>query len=96
MLDPNRITCRKLRRLVEKGQEQGIRAEWRPKVKRILAALHAATSPEELDLPGYRWHILKGDRKGTYAVSVSGNWRITYKWDDDGPYAVDLEEYHGK
>jgi proteic killer suppression protein len=39
---------------------------------------------------------LKGDRKGTFAVKVTGNWRVTFQWDDDGPLAVDLENCHDK
>jgi proteic killer suppression protein len=95
MLNPDRIRSRDLKRLVKRGQEQGIRAEWRPKVRRILAALHVAVSPDELDIAGFGWHRLVGDRKGAYSVVVSRNWRITYRWDDEGPYDVDLEDYHG-
>jgi proteic killer suppression protein len=95
MLSPDRIRSRNLKRLAERGPDQGIRAEWRPKAKRILAALHVATSPEELDLPGYGWHRLLGDRKGTYSVVLSRNGRITCRWDDEGSYDVDLEDYHG-
>ena len=95
MLDARKINSRKLRRLVERGDESGIRPDWLPKTKRILAMLHAAASPEELNLPGYGWHKLKGDRSDTYSVVVSKNWRITFKWDRDGPYDIDLEDYHG-
>ena len=45
-------------------------------------------------LPGYDFHPLKGDRKGTYAVSVSGNWRITFQFADGDATDVDLEDYH--
>jgi proteic killer suppression protein len=96
MLEPNRIKCRKLKRLFEHGDETGIRAEWLDKTKRILNALHAMTSPAELNLPGFGWHKMKGDRKDTYSVIVSRNWRITFRWDEDGPYDVNLEDYHGK
>jgi len=95
MLDPGKIINRKLRRLVEHADESGIRPDWLPKTKRILASLNAAISPEELNLPGFGWHRLKGDRAGTYSVLVSRNWRITFKWDHEGPYDIDLEDYHG-
>ena len=62
----------------------------------FLTTLNAAALPGELNIPGFAFHTLTGDRKGTYSVKVSGNWRITFKWDDDGPHAVDLEDYHGK
>lgn len=94
MLEAGKTRSRELKRLVAHGDERGIRPEWRKKVKRILAALNAATHPTELDLPGMKWHELKGDRRGTFSCLVSHNWRITYKWDADGPYDVDLEDYH--
>jgi proteic killer suppression protein len=69
---------------------------WHRKLTRILAALNAATHPAELDIPGLKFHTLTGDRKGTYSVWMTGNWRVTFKWDDDGPFAVNLEDQHGK
>jgi proteic killer suppression protein len=47
-----------------------------------------------MDVPGWRWHPLKGTRAGTYAVSVSGNWRLTYRFDGGDAVEVDLEDYH--
>lgn len=96
MLDPDRIRSRDLKRLIERGDASGIRPDWIPKVKRILGALNVAVSPEELNLPGYGWHKLKGDRDGTFSVLVSKNWRVTFRWDEHGPYDVELEDYHGK
>ncbi|MDR2364647.1 MAG: type II toxin-antitoxin system RelE/ParE family toxin [Zoogloeaceae bacterium] len=55
----------------------------------------AAVKPEDLDFPGYRVHPLKGDRQGDYAVSVSGNWRLTFRFDGEDATDVDLEDYHG-
>lgn len=95
MLDFARIKNSRLRKLAERGDESGIHPLWLPRIRRVLAALAVATSPGELDLPGWHWHQLKGNRKGTYSVRVSPNWRITFQWDDDGPYSVDLEDYHG-
>lgn len=45
-------------------------------------------------LPGYRFHALKGDRKGNYAVSVSGNWRLTFRFEGEHAVDVNLEDYH--
>ena len=95
MLDPDRIHSRSLKRLVETGDTSGIRADWLPRVQRILSALNIAAAPEELNMPSYGWHRLKGNRSGTFAVTVSRNWRVTYRWDDLGPYDVTLEDYHG-
>ncbi|MFZ1109384.1 MAG: type II toxin-antitoxin system RelE/ParE family toxin [Rhodomicrobium sp.] len=94
MLQARRIKSGALKRLVKSGDESKVKPEWRAKVRRILGQLHIAVAPEELDLPGYDFHLLGSDRKGTYSVSISGNWRITFKWDDEGPYDVDMEDYH--
>ena len=96
MIDADRIKHHALRRLVQKGDASKINAEWRGKVKRILAMLNAAVDPKELDLPGFAYHELKHDRKGTHSVTIQGNWRITFKWDEQGPFDVDMEDYHGR
>jgi proteic killer suppression protein len=95
MLDVGRIGSKPLK-LFARGNASKINANWRPRIRRILAALNVATHPAALNIPGYDFHELKGDRKGTYAVKVTGNWRVTYQWDEHGPFAVDLEHYHGK
>jgi toxin HigB-1 len=64
------------------------------KIRRILAQLDAAIQPEDLDLPGYRFHALKGERRGFYAVNASANFRITFCWDGQDAINVDLEDYH--
>jgi len=50
--------------------------------------------PEDMNVIGFRFHGLKGTKKGIYSVSVSGNWRITFKFDVNGPFDIDLEDYH--
>lgn len=62
--------------------------------RRILAALDAATLPQQMNLPGYRFHALQGEARGRFAVDASGNWRITFGWDDQDAIDVDLEDYH--
>lgn len=95
MVDPARFRSRALRRFWVRGDVSKLRPDWIGRVRRILSALHVAVSPDELDLPGYGWHRLTGDRAGTYSVTVSRNWRLTYRWDDEGPFDIDLEDYHG-
>lgn len=65
-----------------------------PKLARILDRLDASTGPRDMNLPGYRLHALSGKEKGTWAVSVTGNWRVTFRF--DGPDAVDVDyrDYH--
>jgi len=50
--------------------------------------------PEEMNLPGYRFHRLLGSSKGRYAVDASGNWRITFGWEGEYAIDIDLEDYH--
>jgi toxin HigB-1 len=95
MLDVRRIRSKALKRFAQ-GDASKVSAQWQRRVQRILYALNVATEPGDLNTPGYDFHELKGDRKGTYAVKVTGNWRVTFQWDDDGPFAVDLEDYHGQ
>ncbi len=64
------------------------------KISRLLDRLDASVKPQDMNLPGFDFHQLKGDRKGTYSVSVSGNWRITFRFDGENAVDVDLEDYH--
>ena len=64
------------------------------RVRRILAMLEVAASPREMNVPGYRFHALQGRSKGRFAVDASGNWRVTFGWDDQDATDVDLEDYH--
>jgi toxin HigB-1 len=96
MLDARRIRHKGLKLLYARGDGRHLNAEWVGKLKRILAALNVATMPSEMELPGYRLHELRGDREGTFSVTVRANWRVTFKWNELGPYDVDLEDYHGR
>lgn len=63
------------------------------RVTRILSVLNVATRPEDMNLPGFRFHGLRGKPK-RYAVDASGNYRITFGWDDPDAIDVDIEDYH--
>jgi proteic killer suppression protein len=93
--DPRRISHKGLKLLWVRGDARKLRPDWVSKIKRILAALNVASAPSELNLPRFHFHELKGDRKGTYALTVIGNQGVTFKWDPQGPYDVNLEDYHG-
>ena len=95
MLHPRRIKHKGLRLLFEEDDVRRLHPEWVDKLRRTIAALNAITDPQEMDLPGYGFHELRGNRKGTYALTVTRNWRVTFEWDSEGPYNVDLEDYHG-
>lgn len=92
MLPASRIRNKALRRYWETGNGSGINADWRGKAGRILNALDIAVSPRELDVPGFGFHELKGDRKGTFSVWITRNWRVTFQWSEEGPYDVEMED----
>lgn len=83
-----------LRRLVEQGDASKLSVPNIRRVETILARLDGAMVPEDLNLPGYRFHGLKGKDKGRSAVDASGNWRITFGWDGKDAIDIDLEDYH--
>ena len=83
-----------LRRFVEQGDASKLSVPNVRRVEAILARLEGAVTPEDMNLPGYRFHGLKGRDKGRYAVDASGNWRITFGWDGRNAVDVDLEDYH--
>lgn len=85
---------RKLKRFYEKGRVQGISPEMAPRIETRLDALDSAELVEDMDIPGWAFHPLKGNRKGTYAVEVQANWRITFEFENGNAYVVDLEDYH--
>jgi proteic killer suppression protein len=64
------------------------------KLRDILAVLERSRTPQDMDLPGLRLHALKGVLKGHYAVSVSGNWRVTFRFEDGHAVDVDYADYH--
>ncbi len=80
-----------LRRFAEQGDAPKLNVPNVRRVERILEQLDEATEPEQMNSPGLRFHGLKG--KGRFAVDASGNWRITFAWDEDA-VDVDLEDYH--
>lgn len=83
-----------LARYFTKGDRKGIDAKHEDRIRRMLDRLDAVTRPEDMNLPGFGFHPLKGALRGTYAVSVSGNWRITFGFADGDAIDVNLEDYH--
>ena len=83
-----------LRRFFEAGSKSGVQAQHVDRLRLVLAQLNAATAPRDMDLPGLNFHPLKGERKGTWAVSVSGNWRVTFRFVGKEADAVNYEDYH--
>ncbi|MGE4218459.1 MAG: type II toxin-antitoxin system RelE/ParE family toxin [Alphaproteobacteria bacterium] len=83
-----------LERYFATGDARGLSVPNAARVGRILAALDDAEQPEDMNLPGFRFHPLAGRDKGRYAVNASGNWRITFGWTGNDAVDIDLEDYH--
>ena len=83
-----------LQRFFTKGDARWINARHASRIGRILDLLEAAAAPQDLNIPGLGLHPLKGERKGEWALSVSGNWRITFRFDGEDVTEVNLEDYH--
>ena len=79
---------------MQRGEEGRIRAEHREAVRDILARLNASRAPEDMDLPGFRLHRLRGDLSGFWAVTVRANWRIVFRFEDGDVVDVDYLDYH--
>ena len=78
----------------ETGSVKGIKSGHRQKLRIRLAAIDTATCIDDIDLPGFRLHPLKGDREDLWAIDVSKNWRVVFKFQDGNAYIVDYEDYH--
>jgi proteic killer suppression protein len=83
-----------LKRFYEDGAVKGLPADHIEKIGRILARLDVATTPEQLDLPGWRLHPLRGDWNGFWSVTVNGNWRIVFRVESGDAVHVDYVDYH--
>ena len=83
-----------LRKLYEDGKTRFLQAAEVAKIRRILSYLEAAEKPQALNLPGYRFHQLKGEYRGFYSVAVSGNNRIIFRFVDGNAVDGDYLDYH--
>jgi proteic killer suppression protein len=85
---------RGLRRLFLRGERKQVRPDQIDRIEDILARLNVVDRAEEMALPGYRLHPLKGDLHGFWSVTVSGNWRIVFRFEEGDACDVDLIDYH--
>jgi proteic killer suppression protein len=83
-----------LKQLFETGKSAAVAPNLAKRAKIVLDYLDAAITVYDMGAPGLRLHELKGERKGTWSVTASGNWRITFGFRDGDAYNVDLEDYH--
>jgi proteic killer suppression protein len=83
-----------LKRLFERDDHSGVRADQVERIRAMLAHLDEAKQPSDLALPGYRLHPLRGDLKGYWSVTVRANWRIVFSFEKGDVFNVDLVDYH--
>ena len=89
-----KIRHKGLRQLHERDYAAHISPSLVPRIRRILFHLQVATTPEDIDAPGFRLHPLKGIRSGQWSIRVSGNWRVVFRFADNEVVDVDLVDYH--
>lgn len=83
-----------LQRFHERDDHSGLRPDLANVIQDILTVLDEAVSPQELNLPGYRLHPLRGALKGYWAVTVRANWRIVFRFEGVNAVDVELVDYH--
>ena len=83
-----------LERFFGTGSKAGIQAQHADRLRIILGRLNVSIAPNDMNLPGLDLHPLNGDRKGEWAVKVSGNWRIIFRFENGLAEDVDLVDYH--
>jgi proteic killer suppression protein len=83
-----------LRRFYETGSVSGIQPKHVKRLRMLLAALDSSQTIDDMNVPGFRLHPLKGADKGRWSVWVNGNWRLTFEFRDGQAYVLDYEDYH--
>lgn len=83
-----------LRRFFETGSTSGVQAGHAKRLRMQLAALDTAQSIDDMAIPGFRLHPLKGEMRGRWSITVNGNWRVTFEFQDGNTYVLDYEDYH--
>jgi toxin HigB-1 len=83
-----------LRKFFESGSVAGIQPHHAKRLRMQLTALDTAQSIEDMNIPGYRLHPLKGEERGRWSVWVNGNWRLTFEFKEGHAYLLDYEDYH--
>lgn len=83
-----------LRKFFESGSAAGIQPHHAKRLRMQLTALDTAQSIEDMNIPGFRLHPLKGEERGRWSVWVNGNWRLTFEFKEGHAYILDYEDYH--
>lgn len=88
------VRHRGLKRLIERNDKSGLSAGHLPRIMDIVANLNIAKNPNDMNVPGYQFHALKGTYKGFWSVRVSGNFRLVFRMENGDAYDLDLVDYH--
>ncbi|MEC8140280.1 type II toxin-antitoxin system RelE/ParE family toxin [Pseudoalteromonas sp.] len=83
-----------LKKFFETGSKAGIQAKHERRLRMQLAAIDTASIIEDIDLPGFKLHPLKGNRDCVWSITVNGNWRVTFEFKDGNAYILNYEDYH--
>jgi proteic killer suppression protein len=83
-----------LQKFFETGNKSGIQSTHAPKLSRQLARLNVSKNHQDMNVPGWELHSLKGKLINHYSISVSGNWRMTFKFEGEDAVLVDYQDYH--
>ncbi|GAA0828493.1 type II toxin-antitoxin system RelE/ParE family toxin [Marinomonas arenicola] len=83
-----------LRKFFESGSKAGIQAKHERRLRMQLAAIDTATVLDDIDLPGFKLHALKGKRDEIWSITVNGNWRVTFEFKDGNAFILNYEDYH--
>lgn len=83
-----------LRTLFESGSAAGVQPNHAKRLRMQLAALESAQTIDDMDIPGFRLHPLKGESAGCGSISVNGNWRVTFEFREGNAHVLDYEDYH--
>jgi proteic killer suppression protein len=83
-----------LRKYFESGSLAGIQPAHANRLRMQLAALDTAQVAEDMDIPGFRLHPLKGTERGRWSIWVNGNWRVTFEFVNGNAFVLDYEDYH--
>ncbi|MEN0106514.1 MAG: type II toxin-antitoxin system RelE/ParE family toxin [Pseudomonas sp.] len=83
-----------LGRFYATGSTQGVQAAHAKRLRILLSALDTATSLDDMAVPSFRLHPLKGDKQGRWSIAVNGNWRVTFEFRDADAYVLNYEDYH--
>ncbi|OOG22980.1 Killer protein [Thioalkalivibrio denitrificans] len=83
-----------LQRFYETGSTAGIQPRHANRLRLLLAALDTAASIEDMDVPGFRLHLLRGRQRGRWSVWINGNWRLTFEFREGNAFLLEYEDYH--